>query len=348
MKDAERWDLRGPVMTLRAQSAQWDVNHGNWLSPQQLVRVEFNSNGRLHLFEHYGPEGSAFTSAYSYAPSGELTEIEYKTNGVYVGKLVHSYDAAGRLISIESVMGDGSRHDVEIYAYESGRQMTSVRNLDAITPAARGSHQLDGTDLAVRFPGAVSTVTTYDAYGRTTKVLFRDSKDASLGDVTILRDSEGRPVEEAISLPEQLPFSELQGQIEHYSPEERARLLSALTNVFGSSRKPVTRTYRYDLDGKVTERITRMNYLLEERTTFRYDNHANPVERHTRRIKHEFRVDETGELHPSAESSEDEYVRFVYQYDLFHNWTERVEWAQRGLTPEVPRLRERREIAYYA
>ena len=91
-----------------------------------------------------------------------------------------------------------------------------------------------------------------------------------------------------------------------------------------------------------------MGGLSEERTTFEYDEHDNPMAEISEHHDREIGVDDGGAVVVSNEHSHAEQLRLDYQFDARGNWTERTVWH--GIVPQ-PLLqrsnRERRTITYH-
>jgi hypothetical protein len=93
----------------------------------------------------------------------------------------------------------------------------------------------------------------------------------------------------------------------------------------------------------------RMASLGGDRTTFRYDEHDNPIEQTREHDSQEKDIDEHGELRTIARNSHTQHVHLQYQYDARDNWTERVTWLRSEPDPDFQRSNvERREITYHA
>ena len=108
----------------------------------------------------------------------------------------------------------------------------------------------------------------------------------------------------------------------------------ALAAAFGPSSAFLTNSYTYDQNGRRAERINRMGLLGENRTTFHFDDHDNPIEQ----------ISE----YTSTESPHKQHTRSVYKFDAEENWMEREAWVILEPSNDFQRSNiHRRQITYY-
>jgi len=85
-------------------------------------------------------------------------------------------------------------------------------------------------------------------------------------------------------------------------------------------------TYKYNLQGKITEKITEINDYLNEKITFKYDSNGNITEK----TKHDY----TGSL---------VYKKtFKYEFDKDNNWIKKIIYKE-----GIPQYIVERKIQYY-
>ncbi|MGA2717176.1 MAG: hypothetical protein ABSG41_29195 [Bryobacteraceae bacterium] len=181
------------------------------------------------------------------------------------------------------------------------------------------------------------------------EVLFHDAHHSLLRRVMFVRDSAGRLLSEDVHLSGQIPFPDFQKQLESSPPEDRARASEAFASLFGPTRTLSKTTYVYDQTGKLLKQSVSMGGLAEDHTTFRYDEHDNPIEQTTERRSREASVEEDGTLRYSEDRLNVQHTRFEYRYDARGNWTERIVSIRPEPNPHFQRSNiERRAITYHA
>ena len=354
MSDLARWDLRGPVRTLRTQFAEWNPETGDWWPLKNRFATTFRADGQLSEIEHHNPDGSVFREVHVYDEAGRLAERQRWSNDILTSRVVYTYDVAGRSASTFKVDVDGTKHETERCHYDENGRKTKVIFLpipessgaSCSTGSCGTMYGVEGTDVAYSAPGATSSTTTYDDRGRPSEVSFHDANHALVSRVVFSRDEEGRV------LSERMEFAGARGllgsAIDVDMPvDERASLMELLKTVFEDHTFSLA-TYAYDEKGRRVETVRRMASLSEERVTVRYDAFGNPAEEVRSDVSREMRMDD-GVLKTEKRASHVQHVRFEYQYDAHGNWTERI--VSQRLEPnaeEQPSNIERRTIAYYA
>jgi len=122
-----------------------------------------------------------------------------------------------------------------------------------------------------------------------------------------------------------------------------------LAQLFGPKTLTSSMTYLYDERGRQVERRRSMHGMTEERTTWQYDEHDNPVTEVQESVSRGMDVDGAGVLQPKQEKSSRNEVRFEYKYDEAGNWIERVVWSRFGGEEDFqPSNVERRQISYWS
>ncbi len=182
-------------------------------------------------------------------------------------------------------------------------------------------------------------VITCDERQQPSEVLFRDANGNQVSRVLFVRDGAGRLMHEEQYFDQQMP-----SPFEEVPPEARALLAELLR----PSQAFVSIAYEYDQNGRLSSRTERMAALLEERTTFRYDDHGNPVEQTTESDTRTIGIDDEGRMRATSEDARKEQTRFDYSYDAHGNWTERVVWVRDALHSDFRRSNvERRMLSYH-
>ena len=353
MSDLARWELRGPVRTLRTQFAEWNPETRDWWPLKNRFVATFRADGQLSEIEHHNPDGSVPREVRLYDDAGRLTEDQWWSNDVLTRRVVHTYDGVGRSASAETVDADGTKHEIERSEYGEGGRKTKVVFLPV--PETSGAtcstgscgtmYGVEGTDVAYSAPGATTSTTTYDQHERPSEVTFHDANDGLVSRVVFSRDQDGRVLSERMEFAG--PGGLLGPAFDANVPaDERASMIELLKTVFDDQTFSLAR-YAYDEKGRRIETIRRMGKLSEERVTVCYDDFDNPLEEVRSDVSREMRMDD-GVVKTEERPSHVQHVRFEYQYDAHGNWTERTVWQR--MEPNIderPSNVERRTIAYY-
>ena len=191
-------------------------------------------------------------------------------------------------------------------------------------------YAIDGTEIAIGARGAATITTVYDDRDLPVEALIHDATHQVLRRATITRDSAGRVVKEEVFLGPQSLFPDLEDKLKDAPPETRESFRAAIVAKFGPGGVFVSYAHTYDQKGRRMSRVIRMGNLHEERTTYTYDDHDNPIET-------------VGE-----EEGGRQRTRFIYKYDAQGNWTEKEMWLASEQDKDFRRWSvERRQITYY-
>jgi YD repeat-containing protein len=353
MSDLARWDLRGPVRTLRTHFAEWNPETGDWWPLKNRFVAIFRPDGQLSEIEHHNPDGSVPHEVRVYDEGGRLTEDQWWANDVLTRRVLHTYDVNGRPASSVSVDAHGTEREAELCRYDDNGRKTKVVFLpvpessaaSCSTSACGMFYGVEGTDTAYSAPGATTSTTAYDDRELPSEVSFHDANNAPVCCVVFSRDQDGRVQSERMQFERQAAFFGPPTDV-NVPADERESLAKLLSTVFEDHTFSLT-TYAYDENGRRMERVRRIGQLSEERTTFRYDKYDNPVEQVTVDLSRNMRMDD-GAVKVEEKPSHVQRVRFEYQYDEYGNWTERVVWQRTEPNAEERRSNiERRTIRYY-
>jgi len=352
MSDLARWELRGPVRTLRTQFAEWNPDTGDWWRLENRFVAMFRKDGQLSEIEHHNPDGSVPREVRVYDDAGRLTEHQWWSNDVLTGRVVRTYDVRGRSASAVTVDAHGTTHETERCQYDDHGRKTKVVVLPVAeingatcsTGSCGTTYGVEGTDVAYSAPGATTSTTIYDEHERPSEVTFHDANRALVSRVVFSRDQDGRLLSERMEFagPGGLFGSAFDARV---TDHERASMMALLETVFDNQTFSRA-TYAYDEKGRRIETVRRMGKLSEERVTVRYDDLDNPVEEVRSDAHREMRMDD-GVVKSEERPSLVQHVRFEYQYDAYGNWTERIVWQR--MEPDIderPSNVERRTIAY--
>jgi hypothetical protein len=349
MNDVAKWKLRGPVRTLRTETAEWDVAREAWKLSRHFTVVEFQADGKIAATESHYHDGTIFRALFRYDDRGRLLETQQGSVNGPLTRSVHSYDEAGRHVRTVNVAADGATRESESCRYDSTGRKTKVSFLEAPALNVAFMHGIEGgTDHAFGAPGATTMTTAYGERDQPEEVVLHDANHAVVRRVTFTRDREGRVLSETMQFGEQFPFPELQQELAKGSAEEAAAMTAMLAQAFQAQTLHST-AYAYDRHGRVLERTERIGTLSESRTTYRYDDRDNPIEESKEDQNRELGADADGTPRVRNESVKRHGARFDYQYDGEGNWTERI--VSNRMEPNAIFQRsavERRQITYYA
>jgi hypothetical protein len=348
MNDLAKWNVHGPVQTLRIEHVEWDLSLEQWQTAEHFTLDRFHPGGRIGESESHNRDGSISRSSYAYDAVGRMQEAQFGMNGDPISKSIYSYDESGRLMRIVNVDRDGTQRESEAYSYGQDGKRTKVYFVPKQARDVGFSYGIEGTEMSYGATGAATITTRYEHRGQPDEVLFHDEDQSLLRRVIFTRDSTGRLMSEEMHLGEEMPFPDMEKERENAPEGARKAAAAAFAKLLGAQKAISSTTYKYDGKGRLLERRMRMWELGDHRTTFRYDNHDNPVEESIEDTSREMQIDEGGNLRPTNENTHIQHMCFEYRYDARGNWTERVVWSRLEPNPNFQRSNvARREITYY-
>jgi hypothetical protein len=353
MSDVAKWKVHGPVETLRTEFATWDLNQDDWQPVEHFTLTSFRSDGTVSTSDTHNPGGSIAHSRWLYDGAGRVAESNSWMNDGPIDRAVYSYDEAGRHIRTMQLNHDGTQTVLEVCSYDADGRKIKVRFLfsckvdsECIAGNACGAstgYGIEGTDTAYGAPGATTMTVTYDEKNLPAKVLFHDANYGPLNCVIFTRDSAGRLLSEEMRQGERSPF---QGIVDQAPPERRKEMAAMLKQVLGETLSNTS--YAYDAQGRLVKREHRMGSLGGDCTTYRYDDHDDPVEETVEHRSREGSFDEIGNVQYSSDRVNVQHNRLEYRYDAHGNWTERVVSFRPESEPDFQRSNiERRAITYH-
>lgn len=344
MTDLAKWKLHGAVKALQSEIAEWDLERQHWHPARHRTSAIFNGRARITQLDQPGAEGSVHRTTYRYDDEGRLAELTYATvPGSAEAATLYSYDPAGRLQRVVEVHPGGSGRTIAECVYDASGRKTKTEFLPAQTSNIAMAYGIEGSEMGYGVPGASTVTTLYDDADQPVEAVFRDATHAVLRTISFTCDSAGRVVTEDARMAQAGP-AHFEGVLGDLSRDDHANFAAMLGAAFGS----IVTTFTYDSAGRLVERRRRTGTLSDERTTFAYDDHSNPVEERTERGDREMRMEEDGGMRPTQDTVRTNESRFEYTYDGAGNWTERIVWARFNGNAEFQRSNvERRTIEYY-
>jgi YD repeat-containing protein len=317
MSDLAQHDVHGPVATLRTELANWDAAKDDWKPASTPTLVRFRPDGQIAEADP--------RITFTYNEAGRLLETSFPD-----GKIVCTYDEKGRLIRTVRIDEKGNSSESGIFRYDSGGRKTRIQFVAKLQGDSDMQYAIDGTEIAIGARGAATVTTVYDDHDLSVEALIHDATHQMLRRATITRDSAGRVVKGEVLFGTEPLFPDLESKLKDAPPETRESIRAAIVAGFGSNGVFASYAYTYDQKGRRMSRVIRLGKMHEDRTTYVYDDHDNPIETAGE--------DEGGR----------QRTRFIYQYDAQGNWTEKETWPEAEHDKDFRRWSiERRQITYF-
>jgi YD repeat-containing protein len=348
MSDLVKWKVHGPVKTLKTELAEWDLSQDEWGPARSKTSCIFRSDGNISARDSHNSDGSIAHGRYLYNEAGSLTETDFWLNSGPSQKSLYFYDEVERHIRTVNVDQDGVQREAEECHYDSAGRKTKVSFLNPHRSGISQAHSIEGSENFYSAPGAISLTIHYDERHQPIEGLFHDWDRRLISRVVFIRDSAGRLLSEENYMGEQGPYSELKKRIEAISTEDRECATAILSKLYSPTQAFMSTSYEYDANSRLIARSRLMSTLLEERSTFRYDDHGNPIEEAIEHNSRDAFINENEELQTTNENTRKQRIRFEYKYDALENWTECIVSSLHEPNSDFQRSNvERREISYY-
>jgi len=329
MSDREKAGLRGPIQ--RCTEERTTPAFENVPATTYTTTTKYSPEGRIlqsitsNSLESGPPE---FSTTYTYDSAGRLLKKTITSPGSPASESKYNYDEKGQIISIT---GDPIR--TSTFEYDDKGRRSRI-----VSPGSE-SEVLLPASTAYEFPVPEDE----DPYlpipaGGHAKVLFNENdqpvewqvSDAN-GNLTnkLIRtyDQSGRVAEVRYTIENILLTLPAETQ-QQFSAEPGAaeELAMQLTQFLGEQRNFTRTTYRYDANGRLTEKHTHMGPSMETIANITYNDHDDKLEEHTTTIGGPNPSSDapSGEVSSGAPLTEKSQVRYSYKYDSFGNWTEQA------------------------
>src|SRR5262249_52444538 len=138
---------------------------------------------------------------------------------------------------------------------------------------ASTGYAIEGADIAFGAPGATTLTITYDERSLPAKVSFHDAHRQLLTYAILTHDRTKRLLSVERHQDEKSPF---QSYLNKAPPKQRERLAAVLKKTLGETLSSTR--YVYNTKGRLVTQKNRINKLGEDYTTYRYQDHDDPVE----------------------------------------------------------------------
>ena len=319
MADLAKWNVHGPVASLKTELAEWDLHSGYWKPAGHFTVATFRRDGAISSTDGYNPDGSVVHSRWIYDESGRLMESHSWMNDDTPHRSLYLYDNAGRHVRTFAVSLDVAETDVETSSYDAEGRRTKVSVFGS--RAGNVSYFIEGTDMGLGAPGAVRVVITYDHNDLPVKEVFEDAKQNPVRQVIMRRDGAGRLVKVEMHMGSPSMFC-MFGQSERPIPAEAEKALSLMMGSLGGIFSETN--YAYDARGRLIEQTGSMFNLGLDRTTYCYGDGDDPIEETTEHSHGEANLAEDGTVQYTPDRVAAQQNRFEYRYDDHENWVERT------------------------
>lgn len=334
---------------MRRETAEWDAATESWKPPATYELFTFRPDGNFIGTESRHSTQTSY-SAYRYDAGGRLVEIEWWIDAGPKSRTQFRYDSIGRPVEAFSVAPDGTRQQSETFAYDRDGRKTRVQLLasaslpDDVADESQAWHAFipSGSNDPSSLPAIITVI--YDANNRPMDVLAHNASHELQYRATFTRDRDGRMLTGETTFAGPSAFGPgLEQELEKLSPDARAQMQDTLATVF-EKRTLLSVSFSYDSSGRLLEKVHRIGTLMEEVTTYRYDEHGALVEESS--VNRTHGINDDG-VTPTEEQRRDHGSRFEYRYDAQGNWTERVVTGHSSDAPDGQRSVERRTFTYY-
>ena len=202
MSDLAKWNVRGPVQTLKSEFATWDQERQDWRPDRRITVASFEPAGSILSTDHHNPDGTIAHSRWFYDDAGRMLESNSWMNDQPMERIVYVYNENGSLMRATHLDSNGTRRDTEVCSYDPDGKKTKVQFLyqpevdwECIAGnacAASINYAIEGTDIAFGAPGATTTTITYDERSLPAKVSFHDAHRQLFTYAILTRDRAGR------------------------------------------------------------------------------------------------------------------------------------------------------------
>jgi hypothetical protein len=332
---------------VREEHADWDAAAGAWQAPRGLSIVTYREDGKVSGRESQNPDGSVAHWARLYDDGGRLVEAQFWMDDGPRTRELYSYDAQGRRTAAVRVEPDGTEQRVETCDYDGTGRRTKVSILPAAPrPDIAMAYGVEGSEHGYGVPGAVTLTTAYDDGDLPTEGVFHDASGAVVRRIVFSRDDRGHVLSEVMYFGGEVPFPDALADAGD-TPIEEPEQLRALMKMVFADQVFSSIDYAYDEKGRLLEKTRRMGVLSEDRTTFEYNDHDDPISE-IQSTRHRSMGLEEGAPRTKEEPPRGQHNRYEYQYDSHGNWTERVIWLAAESEAEFRRsVVYRRTMTYY-
>ncbi|HEX8141331.1 MAG TPA: hypothetical protein VF553_01970 [Pyrinomonadaceae bacterium] len=340
--DREKQSLRGPVKSVRIETAQFKEQEGELVEePWFGHTITFNRDGQIVEQVNINPDGSQWRTLNEYTDDGRLlTAKHYDPSGTLSSEIRYIYDLEGKLVAEQAMTPDGKVSMPVTYSYDDEGRKVKIEELN-FNAGANVLIGIEGTNSSIGVGDAQRIETRYDTLGEAIEVKVFNAEGALTSRMEITRDARGNPLEETQYVGETLPYGPgspdvcSTEEMVELSEEQRAEVEAEIARMFAPGAVMSKHIHSYDEEGRLIESKLTMMGMDAGRQTFAYDEWGNKSE--------EMSYNEDGSFGTKA--------IFTREYDEYGNWTRETvssasSWdAEFGLSTPVHITR--RSITYY-
>ncbi|HKA18816.1 MAG TPA: hypothetical protein VKN18_11050 [Blastocatellia bacterium] len=309
--DRERQGLKGPVKSVRVETAEFEERDGQivekpWLSDN----TNFNQDGWIieHVFRN--PDGSEWRTVNDYSEAGKLQATKiYDASMLLNSEVRYIYDDQLRLVSEQHHNPDGIVTTPTTYAYDQGRKV-KIEDFD-FSRESNVMIGVEGTNTCISAADAKRVETHYDDQGEAVAVTVFNSDGMVVSRIEIVRDALGNPLEEIQYEGDVFPLRACASgscsteEIAGLTEEQKAEVAKEIAQLFSPGAPMSNHAHRYDTKGRLIESKLTMMGMEASRQTYAYDDAGNKSE----------------EVSYNSDGTPQSRAIFRREYDEHDNWT---------------------------
>ena len=282
--DRERQGLKGPVKSVRVETAQFEERDGQIVEKPWLSHTAtFNQDGWIIEEVNRYPDGSEWRTVNDYSDSGKLQATrEYDASSLPSSEVRYIYNDELRLVSEQQHDPDGIVTTPTTYAYDQGRKV-KIEDFD-FSRESNVMVGVEGTNTCISAADAKRVETHYDDQGEAVAVRVFNSDGMVVSRIEIVRDALGNPLEEIQYVGDVFPFGACEsgscstGEMAGLSEEQKAQFATEIAQLLPPGTSMSKRTHRYDTEGRLVESKLTMMGMEVIRQTYAYEDAGNMSE----------------------------------------------------------------------
>jgi YD repeat-containing protein len=348
MSDREKAGLRGPVQQCIEQRTTPAFHN----VPDYRIIQRYTAEGKLlqsttaKVFDSGSQE---FSTTFTYDSAGRLKKAITTSPDSPTIDSTYNYDDDHRLISITG-------HPAQVFTFQyddQGRKtrvLTPQVQLDSplLVTTSISIGAIEGEDPYLPIPSGGQAKTLFNQNNEPIEWQIIDANGNVLNKLIRTYDENGRVTELRYTMENVLLSLPAEAREEiSAQPGAAEELAKQFAAFFGEQRNFMRTTYKYDGNGRLTEKHTYMGPSMETVTKIAYNDHSDKSEEQTITIgdPNDPGKEPSSEPPPPAlPPSHTSETRYSYKYDSFDNWTEQVVSSSTGASNVSV---TRRTIVYY-
>jgi YD repeat-containing protein len=326
MSDREKAGLRGPVQ--QCTEGQIVPAFENIPAATYTTTTKYSPEGRILQSTTYNSVESGppeFSTTYTYDSAGLLIKKTVTNPSSPASEAKYNYDEKARIISITDPLRTST------FEYDDkGRRSRAVSpgsESEVLLPAS-AAYEFpvpEDEDPYLPIPAGGQARISYNEQDHPLEWKISDANGNLVNRLIRTYDEHGRVSESRYTIENiLLAFpSETQQQFlaESGVAEELAR---QFTKLLGEQHDFTRTTYKYDAEGRLTEKHAHLGPSMEIVSKIAYNDHSDKTEEETMTIgdPNPSNDGQPSEVSSGARASQESKMRYSYKYDGFGNWTE--------------------------